>query len=82
MYLNLGADYYVLTEEIVGIFDLDTANTQNDTKEYLKDAENNAMLIYAGYELPKSFVLMMDGSVYFSQFSAKILKIKAQRLLI
>ena len=82
MYLNLGADYYVLTEEIVGIFDLDTANTQSDTKEYLKDAENNAMLIYAGYELPKSFVLMMDGSVYFSQFSAKILKIKAQRLLI
>ena len=82
MYLNLGADYYILTEDIVGIFDLDTANTQIDTKEYLKDAENNAMLIYAGYELPKSFVLMMDGSVYFSQFSAKILKIKAQRLLI
>ena len=82
MYLNLGADYYVLTEEIVGIFDLDTANTQSDTKDYLKDAENNAMLIYAGYELPKSFVLMMDGSVYFSQFSAKILKIKAQRMLI
>jgi len=82
MYLNLGADFYILTEDIVGIFDLDTANTQHDTKEYLKDAENNAMLIYAGYELPKSFVLMVDGRVYFSQFSAKVLKIKAQRLLI
>ena len=62
MYLNLGADYYVLTEDIVGIFDLDTANTQTDTKEYLKDAENNAMLIYAGYELPKSFVLPVTSS--------------------
>ena len=82
MYLNLGADYYVLTEDIVGIFDLDTANTQTGTKEYLKDAENNAMLIYAGYELPKSFVLTVDGTVYFSQYSAKVLKIKAERLLI
>lgn len=82
MYLNLGADFYVLTEDILGIFDLDTANTQPDTKEYLKDAENNAMLIYAGYELPKSFVLTVDGTVYFSQYSAKVLKIKAERLLI
>ena len=82
MYLNLGADFYILTEDIVGIFDLDTANTQLDTKEYLKDAENNAMLIYAGYELPKSFVLTVDGTVYFSQYSAKVLSIKAQRLLI
>ena len=82
MYLNLGADFYVLTEDILGIFDLDTANTQTDTKEYLKDAENNAMLIYAGYELPKSFVLTVDGTVYFSQYSAKVLKIKAERLLI
>ena len=82
MYLNLGADYYVLTEDIVGIFDLDTANTRQDTKEYLKDAENNAMLIYAGYELPKSFVLTADGTVYFSQYSAKVLRIKAERLLI
>jgi fructose-1,6-bisphosphatase len=82
MYLNLGADFYVLTEDILGIFDLDTANTQADTKDYLKDAENNAMLIYAGYELPKSFVLTVDGTVYFSQYSAKVLKIKAERLLI
>ena len=81
MYLNVGEDFYVRTEDIIGIFDLDTANTQPDTKEMLKEAENNAMLIYAGYELPKSFVLIEDGTVYLSQYSAKVLKIKSKRLI-
>lgn len=81
MYLNVGEDFYVRTEDIIGIFDLDTANTQTDTKEMLKEAENNAMLIYAGYELPKSFVLLEDGTVYLSQYSAKVLKIKSKRLI-
>ena len=81
MYLNVGEDFYVRTEDIIGIFDLDTANTQPDTKEMLKEAENNAMLIYAGYELPKSFVLLEDGTVYLSQYSAKVLKIKSKRLI-
>lgn len=81
MYLNVGEDFYVRTEDIIGIFDLDTANTQPDTKDMLKEAENNAMLIYAGYELPKSFVLLEDGTVYLSQFSAKVLKIKSKRLI-
>ena len=82
MYLNVGADFYVRKDEIIGIFDLDTANTQIDTKDFLKDTENNAMLIYAGYELPKSFVLTDDGTVYLSQYSAKVLMIKAKRLII
>jgi hypothetical protein len=81
MYLNVGEDFYVRTEDIIGIFDLDTANTQPDTKDMLKEAENNAMLIYAGYELPKSFVLLEDGTVYLSQFSTKVLKIKSKRLI-
>ena len=81
MYLHLGKGTVIRETEIIGIFDLDTANTQPDTKEMLKEAENNAMLIYAGYELPKSFVLLEDGTVYLSQYSAKVLKIKSKRLI-
>ena len=82
MYLNIGADFYLRTEEIIGIFDLDTASTQPDTKELLKDSENNALLIYAGYELPKSFIVTETGEIYLSQFSARVLQLKAQRLVI
>ena len=82
MYLNIGADYLVKKEEIIGIFDLDSASTEEDTKALLKNAENNGELIQAGYELPKSFVLTEDGRMYLSQFSARVLQLKAQRLMI
>ena len=82
MYLNVGADILVRVEKIIGIFDLDSASTAEDTKAILKKAEREGALIQAGYELPKSFVLTSDGKIHLSQFSAKVLRIKAQRLLI
>ena len=56
IYLNIGADVLLEPGKIIGIFDLDTANTQSDTKALLKNAEKNGKMHLAGYELPKSFV--------------------------
>ena len=82
MYLHIGNNKNLRTREMIGIFDLDTASTQPDTKELLKESENNALLIYAGYELPKSFIVTETGEIYLSQFSARVLQLKAQRLVI
>lgn len=82
MYLNIGADVLVRSDEIIGIFDLDSASTAADTKNLLKNAEQNKALTQAGYELPKSFVLTADGKIYLSQFSSNVLRIKVQRLII
>ena len=80
IYLNIGADVLLDPRQIIGIFDLDTANTQSDTKALLKKAEKNKKMYLAGYELPKSFVLLEDGGVYMSQFSASVLKDKTRQL--
>ena len=38
MYLHLGQDIVVKTEEVLGIFDLDTATISKNTRNYLAHA--------------------------------------------
>ena len=76
MYLNIGAEVLLKEEEIVGIFDLDSASVGADTKKLLKEKDKCGMVIQAGRELPKSFVLTKEGKIYFSQFASTVLKKK------
>ena len=78
MYLNVGAEILIKGEDIIGIFDLDSASVGADTKRLLREREKSGMVIRAGYELPKSFVMTTDGKVYFSQFSSGVLKDKVK----
>ncbi len=78
MYISIGPEKTVKTDDVIGVFDLDTANSTKATKEFLKKAEKNKMTEMTGDEIPKSFVLMKDGKVYFSQFAAKIIKRRAE----
>ena len=78
MYLHIGNDYCVRTDEIVGIFDLENTSISKHTKEYLANAERLGRVIYTTYELPKSFVVCFDDSlserVYISQLACSTLK--------
>ena len=76
MYLHLGSDIIVKKSDVVGIFELDGKTTGAATKEYLKKAEKDGDLIMAGYDLPKSFVIVKteEGEkVYFSHISVSSL---------
>ena len=76
MYVSIGPEKIVNSEDIVGIFDIDTATA---TKDLLKNAEKQKKTKMTGEDIPKSFVLMNDGMIYFSQFAAKILKRRAEK---
>ena len=80
MYLNIGADILIKDEEIVGIFDLDSASVEGDTRSLLREREKSGMVIQVGYELPKSFVFTTDGRIYLSQFSSAVLRGSSRRL--
>ena len=72
MYLHLGQDTVITYDEILGIFDLDTASTKTDTKRFLSKCESEGHLILVGYDIPKSFVLTTSGRkehVYMTQLS-------------
>ena len=79
MYVSIGPENIVNSEDIVGIFDIDTATATKATKDLLKNAEKQKKTEMTGDDIPKSFVLMNDGMIYFSQFAAKILKRRAEK---
>ena len=77
MYLHLGREVVVKYRDIVGIFDLEKTTLSKMTKEYLAQATKENRVITVSYEMPKSFVVVMedDGQrVYISQISAATLK--------
>ena len=57
MYLHLGNNVSVPTDDIIGIFDRDNASTARDTRAYLRAAEEEGMVVSAGGDLPKSLVV-------------------------
>ena len=57
MYLHLGSNISVPTDDIIGIFDIDNATTAKATREYLKSAEDEGMVSAVGDDLPKSLVV-------------------------
>ena len=82
MFLHAGSNTVIKKEEIIGIFDIDSQNTPETTKKFLRRAEKDGVSEMAGYDLPKSFVLSCDKNkkqrVIFSHLSAKTLAQRAE----
>ena len=70
MYLHLGQDIMVRTDEIIGIFDMDNTTVAK--------AEKNGQVIPVTDDLPKTFVLCGRGKgeqrVYLCQISSATLR--------
>ena len=82
MYLNLGQDV-VLKEDVIGVFDLDTATVAAGTREFLRKAERGGRAVTLGSELPKSFIVAqkkdaLEQTVYISLLSASTLAKRAE----
>lgn len=77
MYIHLGQETVVKTDEIIGIFDIDTTTVSKHTRNFLTKAEKEKKVINVSYELPKSFVLCKqkngENKVYISQISTSTL---------
>ena len=76
MYLHIGNDIIIKKTDVVGIFELDGKITTDCTKEFLKRVQNEGVLTSAGYDLPKSYVIVKEGErekVYLSHISVSSL---------
>ena len=60
MYLHIGNGETVRQQEIVGIFDMDTATVSGVTKKFLSRAEREKHLYYSDSALPRTFLLLQD----------------------
>ncbi len=60
MYIYLGGNTVISSNEILGIFDMDTSTVNKAPRDYLSNSEKNKKVIYVNYELPKSFIVCKD----------------------
>ena len=79
MYLHLGQNTVITTDDIVGIFDIDGTTVQKNTRDFLSKAEKNGKVIYVSAELPKSFIVCKDEKVYISQISPATLLLRSEK---
>lgn len=77
MYLHLGMDKVITFDDIIGIFDLDTATVSKNTRNYLAKAEKDGIVENVCYDLPKSFIVCRnkkgEDKVYIAQISSSTL---------
>ena len=73
MYLHLGQNTVITTREIVGIFDMDNTTVSKTTRDFLSRAEKEGRVCYVSYDLPKSFILTKDKTVYISPIAVSTL---------
>lgn len=72
MYLHLGNNFTVNTDDIIGIFDMDNTTVSKRGRRFLPDAEKAEIVINASEDLPKSFIVTKN-KVYISSISTQTL---------
>jgi len=60
MYLHIGNGVSIKEENILGIFDLDTATVSKVTKKFINKKEKAGEVEYTDYDLPRSFIVCKD----------------------
>lgn len=81
MYLHIGKEKIIKTDQIIGIFDLDTATISKATRNYLAAAEKSGEVVNVTTELPKTFIVCNDDgkrTVYISQISSSTLNKRSE----
>ena len=81
MYLHLGEDTLIRSDEIIGIFDMDNTTVMKSTREYLKNASRKKRIINVSYDLPKSFIVSAenDYTVYISLLSTATISARTKK---
>lgn len=77
-YLHIGQNVMLPDKRIIGIFDLDNTSTSKHTRAFLKQAEQDGVVMSACEDLPKAFIVCdhpyHKQIVYLSQLNTKTLE--------
>ncbi len=68
MYLFLGGDISVKSDDIIGIFDIERCSVSRTTAEYLNFCQKNGRIVNVSDDMPKSFIVC-DKKTYISNVS-------------
>ncbi len=72
MYINIGEEFVLKTQDITGIFDMDKTTVNKATRDFLARAQKENRVVLTSYELPKSFIISKD-KIYISPLNTSTL---------
>ncbi len=83
MYLHIGNDKMIRSQDVIGIFDLDTTTVSKRSRAYLARAEKKGEVETVSYDLPKSFIVCAPmgekrQKIYISQLSSVTLSKRSE----
>ncbi len=84
MYLHVGKGKTLKKENIIGIFDLDTATISHISKNFINKKEKEGLVEYDDTDLPRSFVVYKKGEeekIILSRISTLGLRERAEELI-
>lgn len=84
MFIHIGGDVIVFMKNIIAIFDLERTTVLQETRHFLKTAEEEGFVMTIGDEIPKSFVLVETEfryQVYLTPISPATLLKRCERML-
>lgn len=68
MFLHLGGDIAVRSDDLIGIFDIEECSVSRVTAEYLNSCQKNGKIVNVSDDMPKSFVVSVNNT-YISNVS-------------
>ena len=77
MFVHIGENKVVRKKDILGVFDMDSATISNVTRKYLKNAGKEGKIVVLGLDLPRTFIVMKDKTVYLSSIPSSSIKTHA-----
>ena len=82
MYLHLGQDYIVPLQNVVAVFDMDTATVSGRTQRLLSRLQDQGRSIELYDDLPRAAVLCesaLGETLYLTQLSPQALQRRAEK---
>ena len=76
MYIAIGKEKWICSDDLIGIFDLDITSQSYRTRKYLREAEMRGSVQNAAEDIPKSFAVCRENGkelVYLSQMATATL---------
>lgn len=74
MYLHIGGDVLVKKDSIIGVFDIENTSIGKATREFFSASEKKKHVIAVSEDLPRSFILDKNNTVYLSPISPATLQ--------
>ena len=83
MYIAIGKEKWICSDDLIGIFDLDICSQSHLTREYLSAAEKKGCVVNTAEDIPNSFLICSENGeekVLLAQSTSRTLEKRINQL--